>query len=221
MSELLIFFQFKFYFYRMMQNFDRKNHWENIYETKTPEQVSWTQEIPETSLHLIEMLNVSKDAKIIDIGGGDGKLVDFLIEKGYRNITVLDISVKAIERARNRLGEKADQVQWIVSDIIDFEPAMKYDVWHDRAAFHFLTTREQQEKYIDLVKKAVNNYLILGAFSQQGPTRCSGLEIQQYSEETLLKMFHIDFNKIKCFEEDHKTPFSTIQNFLFCVFEKK
>ena len=116
-----------------------KQHWETVYETKTPEQVSWTQEIPETSLNFINSFQLSKEAKIIDIGGGDSFLVDHLLELGYSNVSVLDISSKAIERAKQRLGEKASKVTWIVSDICEFQTHEKYDFWHDRAAFHFLT----------------------------------------------------------------------------------
>ena len=119
---------------------DRKKHWETVYETKNPDQVSWTQEIPKTSLEFIRSFKLNKKAKIIDIGGGDSKLVDYLLKEGYNNITVLDISEKAIAKAKKRLGEKASKVNWIVSDITEFKPHSSFDVWHDRATFHFLTT---------------------------------------------------------------------------------
>jgi len=197
-----------------------KSHWENVYKTKTPQEVSWTQKTPKASLELIQSFSLSKKAKIIDVGGGDSNLVDHLLENGYENITVLDISAKAIERAKIRLGAKAEKVNWIVCDILDFKPNTTFDIWHDRAAFHFLTTNEQTSKYIDLVSRYVGNYLVLGTFSKSGPQKCSGLEIKQYSEETLTNKFKSNFNKIACFTEDHMTPFKTTQNFLFCSFNK-
>ena len=197
-----------------------KKHWETVYETKNPNQVSWTQEIPKTSLNLIHSFNINKNAKIIDIGGGDSKLVDFLLEEGFQNITVLDISQKAIEKAQLRLGEKAKKVNWIVSNSIDFKPTTQYDVWHDRAAFHFLTSQEQINKYLEIVKNVVSGYLIIGTFSENGPLKCSGLEIKQYSKETITELFQNEFQVLECFTEDHLTPFDTTQNFIFCSFKK-
>lgn len=198
-----------------------KQHWETVYENKTPDQVSWTQEKPEVSLSLIREADVPKTAKIIDIGGGDSKLVDFLLEEGYKNITVLDISVKALEKTKQRLGKKANDVQWIVSDITAFQPAEIYDLWHDRAAFHFLTTKEHIDKYASIVDGFVAEKLIIGTFSRQGPTKCSGLEISQYDDNELAKVFENHFEKIKCLTTDHKTPFNTLQNFQFCSFKKR
>ena len=200
---------------------DRKKHWETVYETKNPDQVSWTQEIPKISLKFIHSFELNKNAKIIDIGGGDSKLVDYLLEERYNNITVLDISEKAIAKAKKRLGEKASKVNWIVSDIIEFEPDTSFDVWHDRATFHFLTTDEQIKKYIEIAIKFVSGYLIIGTFSQNGPKECSGLEIIQYNEEGLTSELKKGFDKIQCVTEDHTTPFNTIQNFLFCSFKRQ
>lgn len=203
-----------------MNSSENKNHWENVYDTKTPDQVSWTQEKPATSLDFIHSSGLGKQAKIIDIGGGDSNLVDFLLEEGYENITVLDISAKALERAKKRLGDSAQKVKWIATDITAFEPNETYDIWHDRAAFHFLTTSEQVSKYIDIAQKYVNEFMILGTFSTNGPTKCSGLEIKQYDEESLSENFSSGFEKIKCITEDHTTPFDTVQNFVFCSFKK-
>lgn len=199
---------------------DNKNHWENVYETKNPDQVSWTQKKPQTSLDFITSSGLGKDASIIDIGGGDSNLVDFLLEEGYKNITVLDISAKALEKAQERLGDAAGKVKWIASDITAFESTETYDIWHDRAAFHFLTTPQQVSKYIDIAEKNVNNFMIIGTFSKNGPTKCSGLDIQQYDDESLTEKFEAGFTKIKCITEDHITPFETIQNFVFCSFKK-
>jgi len=198
----------------------RKNHWEAVYETKQPSEVSWTQENPKTSLDFIRETNLDKTAKIIDIGGGDSKLVDFLLEEGYENITVLDISEKALERTKKRLGKNAEKVNWIVSDITEFKPETPYDIWHDRASFHFLTTPEQIEKYVEITEKSVTGFLIIGTFSKNGPTKCSGLDIKQYSELELERQFSNCFNKLKCITEDHVTPFETAQNFTFCALEK-
>lgn len=200
---------------------DKKEHWEAVYETKNPDQVSWTQRIPITSLEAIRSCNLKKNAKIIDIGGGDSKLVDYLIEEGYENITVLDISAKSLEKAKNRLGEKAQKVNWIVSDIVNFKPKTTFDFWHDRAAFHFLITKEQINKYIEIAKKSVDGFLTIGTFSKNGPKKCSGLEIKQYNENELTLLFQNGFERVNCITEDHITPFNTTQNFLFCSFKKR
>lgn len=202
-------------------NPENKNHWETVYETKNPEQVSWTQEVPTTSLDFIHSFKLPKTAKIIDIGGGDSKLVDFLINEGFENVTVLDISAKALEKAKKRLGEKAKKINWVVTDITEFEPDTTFDVWHDRATFHFLTTTEQVAKYMQTARKSVNGFLTIGTFSENGPTKCSGLTIKQYTEDSLTTELTNGFEKIRCLTEDHVTPFQTTQNFLFCSFKRQ
>ncbi len=197
-----------------------KQHWETVYQTKQANEVSWTQEVPQTSLDFILSFNLPKSASIIDIGGGDSKLVDFLLEEGYENLTVLDISATALERAKARLGERAEKVNWIVADITDFRPDKTYDIWHDRAAFHFLTEDEQAEKYLNIVHAAVTGFLLIGTFSEDGPKKCSGLDIKQYSEKSLENLFKRDFTKTACKTEDHITPFNTLQNFTFCSFKR-
>lgn len=198
-----------------------KNYWETVYETKNPDQVSWTQEKPTTSLDFIHSFGLAKTAKIIDIGGGDSKLVDYLLDEGFENITVLDISAKALDKAKNRLGHKAKKVNWVVSNITEFQPNTTFDIWHDRATFHFLTTTEQISKYIDIARKFVNGFIIIGTFSKNGPAKCSGLEIKQYTEQTLINELKNGFDKIRCITEDHITPFNTTQNFLFCSFKRQ
>jgi SAM-dependent methyltransferase len=200
---------------------DSRKHWETVYETKNPDQVSWTQENPKTSLEFIHSFGLKKTAKIIDIGGGDSKLVDYLLDAGFENISVLDISATALEKAKKRLGEKANKINWIASDITEFKPNMTFDIWHDRATFHFLTTPDQIKKYMSIARKSVNGFLTIGTFSQDGPTKCSGLQIKQYNEQQLTSELKNGFNKIKCVTEDHLTPFSTKQNFLFCSFKRK
>ena len=199
----------------------QKEHWEKVYQTKQPNEVSWTQEVPTTSLEFIHSLNLSKTTKIIDVGGGDSKLVDYLLAEGFTDITVLDISAHAIERAKNRLGNQSQKVKWIVSDIVDFEPTTDFDLWHDRATFHFLTKSEQVAKYVDIVRRCVKEYLVIGTFSKSGPKKCSGLDIQRYNEESLTEEFKNEFEKIRSMTEDHTTPFNTLQNFLFCSFKRR
>ncbi|RPD41335.1 class I SAM-dependent methyltransferase [Chitinophaga barathri] len=200
---------------------ENKNHWENVYEQKGPSEVSWTQESPQTSLDFINGFGVDKSASIIDIGGGDSKLVDYLLDAGYENITVLDISSKALDKAKARLGEKAAKVKWIVSDITEFDPPTSYDIWHDRATFHFLTTPSQIEKYLHIAGENVKGFLSIGTFSENGPEKCSGLFIKKYSEDELSSALNKYFDKLECRKEDHITPFGTSQNFLFCSFQRR
>ena len=167
--------------------------------------------------HALEMFN--SGANIIDIGGGDSKLVDYLLMEGFTNITVLDISGKALEKAKLRLGVLAKEVTWIESDILDFKPTQTYDLWHDRAAFHFLTKTEHIQKYLNLSAEFAVNHMILGTFSTDGPLKCSGLEISQYNSHTLSEIM-VGFDRISSKTENHTTPFDTIQNFLFCHFKK-
>ena len=197
-----------------------KAHWETVYETKSPNEVSWTQSKPKTSIDLINSFNLPKSSSIIDVGGGDGLLVDFLLEEGYENITVLDISSKAIERAKKRLGAKAKKVKWIVSNITDYMPSDTFDVWHDRATLHFLNDNNEINKYVGLVKKYVNKNLVIATFSDEGPFKCSGIEIVQYTAEKMANLFNDCFEKIDSFKQNHTTPFNTIQNFIFCSFIK-
>jgi 2-polyprenyl-3-methyl-5-hydroxy-6-metoxy-1,4-benzoquinol methylase len=199
-----------------------QQHWEKVYD-KHELELSWFQRYPKTSMEFIELFDLPHSANIIDIGGGDSYFVDSLLEKGYENIWVLDISSKAIDRAKKRLGEKSFRVHWIVADVTEFQPTVQFDLWHDRAAFHFLTTEDSIYKYVSIAEDAIrqNGYLILGTFSETGPQKCSGLEIKQYSEASMSARFEVRFDRIKCIREDHTTPFHKIQNFLFCSFRKK
>ena len=205
-----------------MEATERKSHWENIYCTKAENEVSWFQQYPKTSMSFVEFFSLNKNSKIIDIGGGDSHFVDALLEAGFNNVTVLDISANAIERAKVRLGANADKVKWIVSDVTEFVPTEQYDFWHDRAAFHFLTDEKQADKYVEIANKGIaqDGFLVLGTFSVNGPKKCSGLEIKQYSEESISNKFEKYMKRVKCVTEDHQTPFNTTQNFLFCSFQK-
>lgn len=178
--------------------------------------------MPQVSLDFINELGVSKDAAIIDVGGGDSYLVDHLLKQGYADITVLDISETAILRAKERLGKASEKVNWIVSDIAELTTEKKFGFWHDRAAFHFLTTEESVAQYISVAEKHIteNGRMVIGTFSTSGPEKCSGLPVKQYSETSLSAILNNWFQKIKCIVVDHSTPFNTIQNFLFCSFKK-
>lgn len=200
---------------------DRKNHWENIYDSKNLEEVSWYQPTPTTSLNFIKEFNIPRTSKIIDVGGGDSFLVDHLLELGYTDISVLDISEKSLERAKKRLGEKSSLVKWIVADITNFQATEKYDFWHDRAVFHFLTDTNDINSYLNILKNNLKKegVIVIGTFSETGPTKCSGIEIKQYSESSLSQLMSKFFKKVKCIYTDHHTPFQTIQNFVFCSFK--
>ena len=206
-----------------MEKIDKKAHWETVYETKKLTDVSWYQRFPEISLILIESCTTDKSKAIIDIGGGDSLLADHLLERAYNNLTVLDISSKALERARIRLGDKASGINWVESDIIDFTSDKKFEIWHDRAVFHFLTEDSDIKKYLqtaaDLI--APDGYLIIGTFSLSGPVKCSGLEIKQYSAESLEEVFAQYFELLEVKEHAHITPSGNTQNFIFCRFKKK
>jgi len=205
-----------------MDSFDRNEYWNKIYRSKELKDLSWFQSTPVTSLDFFHQYKVPLTAKIIDIGGGDSLLVDYLLDLGYQDVTVLDISDTALEKARQRLGQRVGQVKWIVDDAVTFKPTEKYDFWHDRAAFHFLTRQDEIENYLNTVQQSINpgGILVIGTFSEQGPKQCSGIEIKQYSEASMTIQLKRYFNKIKCITVDHKTPFNTIQNFIFCSFRK-
>ena len=199
-----------------------QDHWNRIYHDKASEELSWTEDVPLTSLGFIDGFKLSPDARIIDVGGGESRLVDFLLEKGFRNITVLDISQEALRRTQERLGDKAAFVEWVVADIANFNPGERFDVWHDRATFHFLTTPDQIGHYLSNARRALpsGGYFVIGTFSENGPGKCSGLPVHQYSEGELTRELSNGFYKIRCVTEDHHTPFHTVQNFLFCSFRR-
>lgn len=200
----------------------RKNHWEHIYKTKALSEVSWYEPIPKTSLEIFKSFQIPKTAKIIDVGGGDSFLADSLLKQGYQNITVLDISQAAILRAQQRLGPLSQKINWIVSDITAFKPKETYDFWHDRAAFHFLNAKTDIEKYIKTAHHSLSEQglLSIGTFSENGPKKCSGINITPYSEINLVEQFIPLFSKMSCSTHTHITPFNTKQEFTFCSFKK-
>jgi ubiquinone/menaquinone biosynthesis C-methylase UbiE len=196
-----------------------KTHWEHIYETKAPNQVSWYQEHPKYSMQYIKNTGIQKSGHIIDVGGGASTLVDDLLDHGFQNITVLDVSGTALQFARQRLGTRAVAVNWIEADITQAElPHDAYDVWHDRAVFHFLTQANDRQRYIDTARHSVRKggHVIVAAFAPDGPERCSGLEVVRYSPESLHSEFGEDFEVIDSARETHHTPFGTEQKFIYC-----
>ena len=206
-----------------MLNNNKEGYWENVHSKKSENEVSWFQKHPTDSIELIKSLNLNLDANIIDVGAGESRLVDNLIELGFSNIDVLDISKSAIEKAKQRLGKKSLWVNWIVSDINEFVPMKKYDLWHDRAAFHFLTSEKHIKNYISLTSNFINDNgkLIIASFSSNGPKKCSGLDVIKYSKELIEKTFEDSFEINNHFISNHKTPFGTFQEFLFASFKKK
>lgn len=198
----------------------KQSHWENIYTHKSPQEVSWTQGKPHLSLSWIDSLVLPKNAPIIDVGGGESHLVDYLIESGYSDITVLDIAKAALEKSQKRLGAKANFVKWIQADITTFQPKKKYTLWHDRAVFHFLTQQEDIQTYINTVSKAVDQYLILSTFSKDGPLKCSGLPITQYDAQSISTNFSSAFELLQQVQELHKTPFNNTQAFIYALLKK-
>ena len=197
-----------------------QQHWENVYETKAPDQVSWFSPHLETSLALIE--RVTQDdlsASIIDVGGGASTLVDDLILKGYCNVTVLDISQAALDVAKKRLGNSAEAVQWLRADVAQSNlPAGSFDVWHDRAVFHFLTSPEDRIAYVKNVALAVKpgGHVIVSTFGPEGPAKCSGLDVVRYDAESLHGQFGVRFRLLESSKELHSTPFGTTQQFVYC-----
>lgn len=202
---------------------ENQQHWDKIYSEKQPTEVSWYEPMPEVSLELIKSCELPKDAAIIDIGAGDSFLAEFLVAQDYTDVTVVDISSTAIERAKERMCEKADKVNWIVSDILDYKPEKQFDLWHDRAAFHFLTEAGKKEEYLRILDESVKpgGFVVMGTFSDKGPTTCSGLDIQQYSVGQMQQLFQEKFDLLSGKNIDHNTPSGGVQNFTFCSFKKK
>jgi SAM-dependent methyltransferase len=198
---------------------DVKTHWEKVYATKAADQVSWYRAHLETSLALIERAASSHDAWIIDVGGGESTLVDDLLARGYHNLTVLDVSQIALDVTWKRLGPAADAVRWLTADITraPLEQAA-YDVWHDRAVFHFLTDMEDRRRYVRQVVHAVKpgGHVIVSTFGPEGPTKCSGLEVARYDAEALHDEFGTRFRLVESCQELHETPFGITQQFLYC-----
>jgi ubiquinone/menaquinone biosynthesis C-methylase UbiE len=200
-----------------------KSHWENVYASKDITEVSWFQQHPELSLQFIEQTGVDKAGQIIDVGGGASTLVDDLLANGYDNVTVLDISGAALQAAQKRLGQLASKVTWLEASIIEVKlPENFYDVWHDRAVFHFLTRAEDRARYVEAVRLSVKTggHVIVATFGLEGPLRCSGLDVVRYSPDSLHDEFGDSFEIVDTTSELHHTPFGAEQKFIYCYCRK-
>jgi 2-polyprenyl-3-methyl-5-hydroxy-6-metoxy-1,4-benzoquinol methylase len=205
-----------------MSKLERQAHWQNVYQTKGEQTVSWFQERPDSSLDLIHATGVDKGASVIDIGGGASRLVDALISEGFSAVSVLDLSEKALATSKARLGTESAQVQWIVADITQWQPSQTYDVWHDRAALHFLTDPKDRAAYVERVFKAVRvgGHVIIGTFAPDGPERCSGLPVVRHDAATLGELLGPSFVLAETRRHDHHTPSGAIQRFQFSRFQR-
>ena len=200
--------------------FNRKKHWGDVYQEKSPSELSWYQKVPKLSLELIRCANVASNDAIIDVGGGASVLVDYLSKESFTNLTVLDISENAIAMAKKRLGDTAKSIEWIVSDITQFDTSQKFSLWHDRALFHFLTDTSDREIYVKALIKAIRTegHLIIATFATGGPEKCSGLEIVQYDSEKMIAELGDNFSLVEERKEIHITPANNEQEFIFFHF---
>jgi SAM-dependent methyltransferase len=202
-------------------NESRQAHWQNVYATKRDDEVSWFQKNPAPSLELIDLAHPTPQSSIVDIGGGASRLVDNLLARGFTHVTVLDLSEAALAAAKMRLGDNAN-VRWVVADVTTWNPARTYDIWHDRAAFHFLTEREDRAAYVARLKQAIKpgGHVIIGTFALDGPERCSGLPVMRYDAAGLAAELGEGFELIDARRHEHSTPWGAIQRFQFCVFRR-
>ncbi|MDH3615085.1 MAG: class I SAM-dependent methyltransferase [Gammaproteobacteria bacterium] len=198
-------------------NKSHKTHWQRVYGEKQPTEVSWYQPIPEKSLQLIRSTGIARSDPILDVGGGASTLVDHLLDEGYTDVSVLDISGRALKESRDRLGELAGRVNWLEVDVSEFEPSRQYALCHDRAVFHFLTESADRDKYIDVICQALGprGSLVLATFGPEGPERCSGLDIRRYSIEQLQELLGARFELCSHELDDHRTPMGSTQQFLY------
>ena len=205
-----------------MTDIDRQAHWQNVYQSRSEQQVSWSQPSPEPSLGLIEKFAPGKGASIVDIGGGASRLVDALCERGYRHLTVLDISEAALQRARDRLGSGAASVQWVTADVTKWQPPQAFDIWHDRAAFHFLVDVRDRDAYLAQLHQGVKSggHAIIATFALDGPEKCSGLPVQRYDHLALDKALGSAFALVHHQPHHHVTPWGAAQSFQFSVFRR-
>jgi 2-polyprenyl-3-methyl-5-hydroxy-6-metoxy-1,4-benzoquinol methylase len=206
-----------------MAEASRQAHWEKVYTSKDETDVSWFQENPALSLELIEQAQGGRDARIIDIGGGASRLADGLLDRGFRHLTVLDISAAALDLAALRLGRRASKVQWITADVTQWQPSRRFDVWHDRAVFHFLVDPADRAAYVARLKSALvpGGHAIIATFATDGPDTCSGLPVQRYDAASLATELGAEFRLVESRPHDHVTPWNSSQRFQFSVFQKQ
>lgn len=199
---------------------DWKNHWEGLYAQKDPAEISWYKSHPQHSLSLINDTGIGTAASIIDVGGGASTFVDHLLQVGYRDITVLDIARPAIEQAQQRLGDRSQQITWVESDITDYSPGRTFDIWHDRAVFHFLTHEHDRDLYLKSLHSSLKpgGHVIIATFSDTGPSQCSGLDIRRYNPESLDLALGSQLHLVETLTEEHRTPDGGLQQFVYCRF---
>jgi SAM-dependent methyltransferase len=204
-----------------MNDLSRRAHWENVYTAKRDNQVSWFQENPAPSLELIDLAQPTPETTIVDIGGGASRLVDCLVARGFNHVTVLDLSEAALAVAKTRLGDNAN-VQWVIADVTKWKPTQTYDIWHDRAAFHFLTDGSDRAAYVACLRQAIKlgGHVIIGTFATDGPERCSGLPVNRYDAASLAAELGKGFRLIDARRHEHATPWGAIQRFQFCIFQR-
>lgn len=202
---------------------ERRDHWETVYRTKGEADVSWFEETPALSLDLLRIVGAKPSSSIVDIGGGASRLVDALLARGFRDLTVLDLSAKALAVARRRLGDRASAVNWVAADVTEWEPEHRYDIWHDRAAFHFLTTQAQQRAYVDRLERGLRGggHAIIGTFALDGPEKCSGLPVARHDSASLAALLGEGFVLVDARRHDHVTPAGAVQRFQFSTFRRK
>lgn len=202
---------------------DRSIHWDNVYATRGETEVSWFQNSPAISLAMITAANPNREAAIIDIGGGASRLADALLRDGYRDLAVLDLSANALDAAKKRIGVAASKVDWIVADATTWRPAKAYDVWHDRAAFHFLTETRDRAAYVARLRSAIvpGGHVIIATFALDGPERCSGLPVQRHDSASLAAELGMDFELVETRSETHHTPWDSTQAFQFSRFKRR
>jgi SAM-dependent methyltransferase len=205
-----------------MTDANRKSHWETVYTTKGETEVSWFQENAAPSLELIDLARATPESTVVDIGGGASRLVDSLLARGFRHLTVLDISNAALEAARARLGDRAGEVQWVVADVTRWSPVQSFDIWHDRAAFHFLTDAADRAVYVARMKQAVKpgGHAIIATFALDGPEKCSGLPVKRYDAASLASELGDGFALVDSRRHDHATPWDSTQRFQFSIFRR-
>lgn len=201
----------------------RARHWENVYATKSDTQVSWFQDVPKPSLDLVDALDLAPTASVIDIGGGASRLVDGLIARGFRDLAVLDLSANALAAARARAGDAGDAVEWIVADVTEWEPRRTWDLWHDRAAFHFLVGDAERAAYVRCLRRALapGGHVIIATFAPDGPEKCSGLPVLRHDTESLAVLLGAEFESVRRFDHAHVTPGGNTQKFQFSLFRRR
>jgi 2-polyprenyl-3-methyl-5-hydroxy-6-metoxy-1,4-benzoquinol methylase len=201
---------------------NRGTHWENVYRTKGEREVSWFQETPAISLELIRSAGAARHSAVVDVGGGASRLVDALVEQGYEAVTVLDLSESALAAAKARLGQAAAQVTWIVADVVEWKPLRRYELWHDRAAFHFLTEEADRSAYVACLREALapGGHAIIATFALDGPERCSGLPVVRYDAASVGRVLGNTFKLVESRRHDHQTPMGGTQHFQFSMFRR-